>query len=604
MMFAKYKTIFCDSVQALEYAYQNGLPKSAIVKSSAPAMLWDKKININNIEARWTTGELEKFQEGVQELTECVFDSILSIPGVEREIALSVTDAVYRFQKIIYKAACLDESDFTDPRLFIYVDGETGPSGNIMNSPWDQLLSPNPLFSMVNYTLKNDNWNQLTTHGISYWNRYKIAGFETIVYRLAKKIMKRLPSWLFTKELIVPNENELNIEIASSLALHGVRVTELELDKSFSIVKNKIIEGNIPTLYEVVQPIMYERIEEWVTPSAVKITMSLFNSHLQEQLKKFKLLVDKLENNIVKSHKIKQSVLMNAPGNIRGFALSYVCRKNGIPIMSSQHGVTVEISKRHSMIRYEHDNSVADVMFSYNRKIIQVEKNTHFNHAKHYSVGMPLRLMRMKYANTTDRLALPIVFISTNLYHMGFSLSANTDYRKARYEQKLITEVLSKLPHKVRYKTYPEDNRRYADVDPVLDDVKRAENMELFSKKIDMRYLISDHRILVTTCATSTVGWPVMSKKPVVFINQKNHIPLTSEAYTSFSKGLFVFNDNEENFYGDLKEFLSQPLCEIGRLWQEKKSAREDMIRDYFSLHESGGAGKRAAQIILREYLI
>ena len=604
MMFAKYKTIFCDSVQALEYAYQNGLPKSAIVKSSAPAMLWDKKININNIEARWTTDELEKFQEGVQELTECVFDSILSIPGVEREIALSVTDAVYRFQKIIYKAACLDESDFTDPRLFIYVDGETGPSGNIMNSPWDQLLSPNPLFSMVNYTLKNDNWNQLTTHGISYWNRYKIAGFETIVYRLAKKIMKRLPSWLFTKELIVPNENELNIEIASSLALHGVRITELELDESFSIVKNKIIEGNIPTLYEVVQPIMYERIEEWVTPSAVKITMSLFNSHLQEQLKKFKLLVDKLENNIVKSHKIKQSVLMNAPGNIRGFALSYVCRKNGIPIMSSQHGVTVEISKRHSMIRYEHDNSVADVMFSYNRKIIQVEKNTHFNHAKHYSVGMPLRLMRMKYANTTDRLALPIVFISTNLYNMGFSLSANTDYRKARYEQKLITEVLSKLPHKVRYKTYPEDNRRYADVDPVLDDVKRAENMELFSKKIDMRYLISDHRILVTTCATSTVGWPVMSKKPVVFINQKNHIPLTSEAYTSFSKGLFVFNDNEENFYGDLKEFLSQPLCEIGRLWQEKKSAREDMIRDYFSLHESGGAGKRAAQIILREYLI
>ena len=602
--FSKYNNVFCDSLEALEWAYKNGLPKSAIVKSSAPAMLWDKKININNIEARWTTDELEKFQEGVQELTELVFDSILSIPGVEREIALSVTDVVYRFQKIIYKAACLDESDFTDPRLFIYVDGETGPSGNIMNSPWDQLLSPNPLFSMVNYTLRNDNWNQLTTQGISYWSRYKIAGFETIVYRLAKKIMKRLPSWLFTKELIVPNENELNIEIASSLALHGVRVTELELDKSFSIVKNKTKEGDISTLYEVVQPIMHERIEEWVTPSAVKITMSLFNSHLQEQLKKFKLLVDKLENNIVKSHKIKQSVLMNAPGNIRGFALSYVCRKNGIPIMSSQHGVTVEISKQHSMVRYEHDNSVADVMFSYNRKIIKVEKNTHFNHSKHYSVGMPLRLMRMKYANTTDRLALPIVFISTNLYHMGFSLSANTDYRKARYEQKLITEVLSKLPHKVRYKTYPEDNRRYADVDPVLDDVKRAENMELFSKKIDMRYLISDHRILVTTCATSTVGWPVMSKKPVVFINQEKNIPLTSEAYTSFSKGLFVFNDNEENFYGDLKEFLSQPLCEIERLWREKKSAREDMIRDYFSLHESGGAGKRAAQIILREYLI
>jgi hypothetical protein len=186
---------------------------------------------------------------------------------------------------------------------------------------------------------------------------------------------------------------------------------------------------------------------------------------------------------------------------------------------------------------------------------------------------------------------------------MGFSLSANTDYRKARYEQKLITEVLSKLPHKVRYKTYPEDNRRYADVDPVLDDVKRADNMELFSKKIDMRYLISEHRILVTTCATSTLGWPVMSGKPVVFINQKKNMPLTREAYASLSKGLFVFNDNDENFYRDLREFLSQPLDKIEILWQKKKSARKHMIRDYFSEYVSGGAGKRAAQIILGEYL-
>ena len=27
----------------------------------------------------------------------------------------------------------------------IYVDGKTGPAGNMMNSPWEQLLSPNPL---------------------------------------------------------------------------------------------------------------------------------------------------------------------------------------------------------------------------------------------------------------------------------------------------------------------------------------------------------------------------------------------------------------------------------------------------------------------------
>ncbi len=601
--FSSYNTVFCDSLQALEWAYQSGLPESTIIKSSSPAMLWDKKTNIHNVESRWTTNETEKFQSTIQKLTEDIFDKVMNIAGIERELALVASSSIYQFQKVIYKAACLNKNDFTDSRLFIYVDGKTGPAGNIMNSPWDKLLSSNPLFLVTNYTLKNDKWSMLTTHGVSYWRRYKIAGYETIIYRLAIKLMKRLPDWLFSKKLFVPNENELNIEISSSLALHGVKITELSLDKPLSNIKNTVFDENIAALYKVVVPIMQKRVEQWVVPSAVETTMALFNSHLEEQLNKFKLLVNGWDRVIARSDKIRQSVLVNAPGNIRGFSLSYVCKKNGIPLISSQHGVTVEISKAHSMIRYEHDNSVANAMFSYNSKIIEVEKSTRFDYSKHYSVGMPSRLTRMRYKKIRVRSEYPIVFISTNLYNMGFSLSARTDYKKAREEQSLIGKVLSKLPHKVRYKTYPEDNRRYADVDPVLNNVKRADNMELFSKKIDMRYLISEHRILVTTCATSTLGWPVMSGKPVVFINQKKNMPLTREAYASLSKGLFVFNDNDENFYRDLREFLSQPLDKIEILWQKKKSARKHMIRDYFSEYVSGGAGKRAAQIILGEYL-
>jgi len=384
--FSSYNTVFCDSLQALEWAYQSGLPESTIIKSSSPAMLWDKKTNIHNVESRWTTNETEKFQSTIQKLTEDIFDKVMNIAGIERELALVASSSIYQFQKVIYKAACLNKNDFTDSRLFIYVDGKTGPAGNIMNSPWDKLLSSNPLFLVTNYTLKNDKWSMLTTHGVSYWRRYKIAGYETIIYRLAIKLMKRLPDWLFSKKLFVPNENELNIEISSSLALHGVKITELSLDKPLSNIKNTVFDENIAALYKVVVPIMQKRVEQWVVPSAVETTMALFNSHLEEQLNKFKLLVNGWDRVIARSDKIRQSVLVNAPGNIRGFSLSYVCKKNGIPLISSQHGVTVEISKRHSMVRYEHDNSVADAMFSYNSKIIEVEKSTRFDYSKHYSV--------------------------------------------------------------------------------------------------------------------------------------------------------------------------------------------------------------------------
>ncbi len=599
--FSNYSTVFCDSTKALEWAYQNGLSKSAIIKSSAPALLFSKNRNIQNIEKRWTVKETKEFQKTIQKLTEDIFDIVLGIPGIEREFALAISQFVYKFQRVIFKAACLDANDFTEPRLFIYVYGKTGPSGNMMNSLWDQLLFGNPSFTKVDYKLENDKWSTLTTYGVSYWRRFKVAGYETIVYRLAMKLMNSMPSYIFKKEILIPNENELNIEIASSLALHGVRISKIK-PEPLSNTENIFLSENIIDFYKMLSPIISKRVRDWVEPSAVDITMSLFKGYLEKEINQFKVFVNSWEKAIGKKSGINKAVLVNSPGNLKGFALACACRKNSIPLISSQHGVTVEISKAHSMLHVGFDNGVADAMFSYNQKVVDVEQGTYFDNAKHYIVGMPMRLIRMKYAKSVDKSVPPIVYISTNLYHMGFSISSKTDYHNAMDEQSCITEVLSKLPHKVRYKTYPEDNRRYADPDPVLNNVKLADNIELFFNKIDMRYLIDGHSVLVTSCATSTLGWVVMSEKPVIFIDWKDKSPLSDDAYASILEGVFVFDDNDLNFHQKLRDFLSQPIDEIEILWQKKKSAREEMIKNYFSMYK-GGAGKRAAQIILREYL-
>jgi hypothetical protein len=595
-----HKVVFCDSLQALEWAYDKGLPKSAIIKSSAPAVLWSKKKNIQNIESRWGVVELEKFQEKIQELTESIFDLTLSI-GVRREVALVISQSVYKFQKILYKAACLEEGDFTSPRLFIYVNGKNGPAGNIMNSPWDRLLLTNPLFSMMSYTLKNDKWSILGTQGVSFKKRFQVAGYETVVYRLAVKLMKHLPEWMFSKEILMPNENEVNIEIAASLALRGVKITEIQLEPQFD-VENVTPDIDIVLILEVIMPIIHARVEQWVTPLAVEPTILLFKSELEKHLINFKLFADNWEGVIAKTGKLKKAILMNSPGNTKGRALSHVCQNNNMPMISSQHGVTLEISKAHKMTHIGLDNSVADVMFSYNQKIVNIQKSTHFDKSKYYIIGMPYRLIRMRSKIIPSNQGPPIIYISTNLYHMGFCLSSKTDYSRARSEQEVVTKVLGKLPHKVCYKTYPEDNRRYSDVDPVLRDIELANNIELFSKKLDMRYLISNYRILVTTCATSTLGWPIMSGKPVVFINQRKNSPLTDDAYVSLSKGIFVFNDDDDDFHLNIRKFLSQTIERIEELWKEKSKDREDMIKMFFSKYD-GGAGKRAARIILNEYL-
>ena len=598
---SKFGVVFCDSLQALEWAYNNGLPRSAVIKSSAPAVLLSNKKNIYNVESRWTSTELNKFQNSIPGMSKELFNAALGVTGIERELALSVSNFAYHFQKIIYKSSCLEEGDFNNPRLFIYTKGECGPAGNIMNSPWDKLLKPNALFSTVQYTLKNDKWSLLTTQGVSYWQRFKVAGYETIFYRLIIKIMKFLPDWMFAREVIMPNENELNIEIAYSLIFSRVKITEAKLE-TLPDSKNLYSDKNTVDLYKAIFPIMCKRIEEWVTPSAVEVTKMLFKSHFEKHIEKFNLLVDAWDRSIVSKDNIKQAVLVNAPGNIKGHSLSFICRKKDILLMSSQHGVTIEISKAHNILDIIFDNSVADVMFSYNSKIVDIEKKIYFNNARHHIVGMPMRLIRMKSAQTINRSTPSFVYISTNLYHMGFTEKAITDYEKAIFEKDIIIKVLSEIPHKVRYKTYPEDNRRYADEDPVLKNIRIADNIELFSNKIDMRYLISEHSVFITTGATSTLGWVVMSGKPVVFINQEHNSPLTKDAQISISNGIFVFNNNDKNFHKKLKDFLSQSVDDIERLWQKKKSAREEMIQNYFSEYK-GGAGGRAAKIILKEYL-
>ena len=595
-------TVFCDSLQALEWAYKNGLPDTAIIKTSAPALLWGENFNIRHVEARWIIEEMGEFQSTIQKLSEDVFDATLNVAGIEREQALAVSQAAVMFQKVLYKAACLEERDFHDPRLFIRVEGESGSAGNNMNSPWDQLLSSNLLFSVVSYSLQNDEWKTLTTQGVSNWKRYKLAGVETIIYQLAIRLMKQLPDGLFKREIFVPNENELVIETAASLALRGVKISELKPESKVLKFKKNI--DNLLSVFDVILPIMLARVEKWVVPSAVEVTVSLFKDYLEKYLNQFYYLVAQWDQVVTNSSDKKQAVLMNAPGKMNGQALASVCKKNNIPCIAAQHGVTVEISKLHGELSVGFDNVVADCLLTYNAKVAEVGEKNYFAKAKPYVVGASFRHIRMNRVQSVDEPVPPVVYISTNLYrgNLGYFISSKTDYSRARDEQKVVTQILAKLPHQVRYKTYPDDNRRFADPDPVLKDIILADNIELFSDKVDMRFLLAGHRILITSSATSTLTWPVMTGKPVVFINWKYNSPLTDGAHEALSKGLFIFDDEMDGFHEKLRKFLSQPIEEIEMLWKEKEVDRNKMIKEYFSFY-GAGAGKRAAQMIFKEYL-
>lgn len=606
--FSHYKNVFCDSKEALLWAYANGLPSDALIRSSSPAMLWNQNENINHIESQWTEDRMRNFQSSIQSFSEKIYDITISSKSFSHEEALCIANASVFFHKVIFKAACLEKDDIFEPRLFIGVDAPSGRGDNNLNPPWDRLLVENPKFEKIVYSLKNSNWNPLSTKGVSLFKRIRLGGRETLIYRLCTNLSKYLPNSLFRKQILVFNENELLIEAAAELAFKGIKIRKIvPVDNDINIDNDEILryKSKLSKIQVSLEEIVRNRIEEWVNPSIVRSCESLFFQNLDEKFTTFLMLRSKWGFLYKESSSCKRVLMINAPGTIPGLAISSVCRDIGIPIVSTQHGITMEICKTIGEVFVAHEINVSDIFLTYNSKAKKISEVSHFSKGKAIDVGISNRHLRMAIHKPIygNQISAPIVYVSTNLYKGNLSAigSSLTDFKKAKKELLLIDKVLNKLPYKVCYKTYPEENRRYADIDPVISDIGSKQNIDLFDFKVDMRYLIQKHRILISSLATSTLGWLVMSKKPVVFINFNNDNPLTKEAHIALSKGLFLF-DSDDNLYNKLKLFLSLPINEIERLWLQKTEDREKMINSFFTSSNKGNSGKLAAEIIYDKY--
>jgi hypothetical protein len=594
-----YKKVFCDSKQAIAWAYKNKLPKDAIILSSSPAMLWESNPNIKHVECRWTLSEMKRFQGTINKFAENIFDVCIGAGDISHEEALCVAQATIKINRILFKAACLNEGDLINPILFIRVEGSGGAKGNNLNSPWDLLLDSNPNFKVVNYALEDESVS--CVENISLKKRVYVAGIRTIYYRSVTKILSFFQNYIFRKQILILGENELLIDTAVRLLIHGFPLKQI---KPFDNIDTSDADSCTLNCRDTVLDIITRRTAEFVTPCLVNKCANVLIREIDKQLDSYYGLRLRWETIIKKYADTNTALLTNAPVNPNSLAVISLCREIGIPTISAQHGVSQEICATHSEVSVVYDINAVDCFLSYNAKSKEVANSSHFIRGYSFVSGISERHLRMK-KNTYKTVGMvPIIYVSTNLYkgNLGWFGTWLTDYDRARNEQRLINSIFAKIPHNVCYKSYPVDNIRYPDKDPVLHDIESIENLSLFDKKIDMRYLLDEYRVLVTSMATSTLSWLVMADKPVIFINSKNNMPLTVEARNALSKGLFLFDDDEDNFSERLRNFLSKPIDEIEHLWYQKESDRKIMIKRYFSAYENN-SGKIAAEFIYDKYI-
>ena len=187
---------------------------------------------------------------------------------------------------------------------------------------------------------------------------------------------------------------------------------------------------------------------------------------------------------------------------------------------------------------------------------------------------MPKDFFRIRRARV-DRRAPPILFVSTLLYRGNFQnrLEEVSDVDKARVEIGLLKEVFAELPHQVAYKPYPA--LRFPDPDPVMAAARRTSNVEIVGAHADLRYMLGRYRVLVSSRATSTIGWCVMSQRPFVFIDTGDYFTIQPAIRDLFAAGTFFFDAAKPGWMDELKTFLSQPIEDIESRWRKWRASGE-----------------------------
>ncbi len=595
----QYKTVFCDSLQALEWAYHNGLPSDAVVKTSSPTMLFSKNKHIKHIESRWTVDEMKSFQQSILSFSEDIFNELANCNKIRRDLALSITQELCKSQHMLYKAACLNTEDIYDKRLFIKVDGYGGARGNLMNPPWDSILHGFPEFYSVNFKLTGNSWasSALSISNVPLLYRLHFAGIKTIIFRISNKISKFIPNFLTRINILVPSENELLIDTAGSLVLKGASSHSLTVSNSRYIEED--INYDVSYIFNIINVFIDERLNKWVIPELHENCRKIFSNRIMKAITETNRYRLQWKKPLLSKTFKNPIVLINSPCNISGFALTQLCHENDILTFSFQHGVTQEINAYHGEVSIGYEINTSDYYFAFNNQSKVVSEMSYFKRGQAFTVGISSRHLRLSNDKYNDKIH-PIIYISTNIYKGNLNAFCGflTDYGRAIAEMNLVDKVLSKIPYSLSYKPYPEENSRYADVDPVFDIVKKYDNIDIILDKVDMRYLVKEYRIMITSAATSTMTWPLLSSKPLIYIELDNNSMLTKDAYSLFKKSVFLFDSSSKNFYNDLKIFLSKPLNEIESEYREKLYFRKKLIKKYFTEYKYGSAGDRAAKHI------
>ena len=566
-----------------------------LIFTNSPEVIFNKSINTKIIQIdKEISTKMSEFSKEIGNISNKIFDNIKKL-NYSHSFCCHLSLFILNFSKFVRVALPLKKKNFFQSNLIINIKAKNNEFYERLKNPYLEIFKGSKKLIVEEINLEDKKFFSSLVSP-PFFLRYAVLGLINIEFNFWR-IFWNLFSKYFSKGIfLVGVEGYFVRETLIHLSRRGYSFKQLKRPK---INLSAINKNKYKKFIKIISPIkifLFKWLDPYIAKKIYKILLndlSIFLTSFENNEKYWNKFLSKFPQKSIKGF-ISTHLVLEPFHAIGDF---FINKK--IPIFNFQHGHTRELNSRNNLY-YKWDvviEPIGDKIFTYTKLSQDLSNKTKCSRGTFEAVGTPKIYQRRKHLFYKSK--YEIIYVSTNLF-TGMKVkpqNCNWDNcKKMNFEIDLIKKVFKMVNKNVLYKSYPLAGNLS---DCILnDEISSIKNIKLIKKNYDLIYFLKKRRIIITSGATGTLGYCVLSDMPLIYIDCKNYMPLKNELIPLFKNSFFYFNISDKLFFSKLREFLNMPMKEISDLWDKKKKDRDKLIKNFFSVNTKT-AGKEACNKIL-----
>ena len=572
--------IFIDSNAALEHLQSQRMGDSASIFSTSPVVLDQNKDLVKEFAPSLDDEGFAKLIHSFDNFITALNDA-LQKKSIDRFLRTEIIRHIIGDSLILRYVQGLEQLDGDRSCTAVGVEFNYAVANWLYNMPWSKIL---PMTNQAQTVYREASFKGNLYGAMvdpAFWDRLGRHGKEYYEYRFWLALWKGLNKKLSRGTVLLGKDSPLVFETALQFARRGYSISKLPKIPAVH-VKDDFLQ-----IHEI-GLLISSLVKDYLSASVPSVALSTVTHYFE-----------KLTNKAVQSYQRRYLGYMQLLAqqtnylhcllsNMPDPALASACHKNKLPIIAFQHGVSREITNSNDLNQICKEEVIADLVLTYNEEAAQLANNNAFGYGAAISVGAPKELLRLSAGKS--KCSYGVMYVSTsrpNLHVGPIASSAWGDYQKEKEEIKLVQEVFSKLHSKVLFKPYP-TTKYYYDKTLLDSVIKEFINIEFDRRWQSLRNYANEADIIVTSRATSTVGWCLAIDRPLVLIDYPLQLPFKEDVVKLLKESLFYIDASTPDYYQQMLNLLRRPVASLVAEWKAKAKVRSCLIETYFFSNKGG----------------